>query len=437
MTSKQAMERVITAVDELSDDLVDLTRQMVRVPTETHPPSGDEGPGQDHLTAYVSERFGWEVDRFLPSDVPGIEGHPGWWPGLDYANRPNVVVRRRGAGGGRSIILKGHIDVVSAGPHELWQHHPYGGELDQGRVYGRGAVDMKGGIAAMIYAMRAVEHAGIPLQGDVIIESVVNEELGGYNGTLACCARGYEADAAIVTEATMCQVNPAHKGGAALRLRVPGKSAHSNFWWTGVSALDKALILKQALAGFQAERNRETRNNPYFSDPERFPLAAMADTVWSLSAGDPAIMSPPEEAVLDFWVDALPGEQVSTIVDRLADALRRAADHDPFLSVHPPVLDRQALMRAFEPTAVPLDHPIVTSLARSYEEVVGEEPGIFGFASCCDAMMFNLFSSTPAVIFGPGNLAVAHAPDEYVEVSELIRAARILACTLLDWCGIA
>jgi len=430
------MARVIEAVDDLSENLITLTQDMVRIPTETHPPSGDEGRGQGHLAAYMRDHLGWSVDVFLPTAVDGIEQHRGWWPGLDYADRPNVVARRTGAGGGRSIILNGHIDVVPVGPTHLWAHDPYGAVREDGRIYGRGTADMKGGIAAMIYAVRAIEHAGIRLKGDVIVESVVNEELGGYNGTLACCLRGYSADAAIVTEGTLCQILPAHKGGAALRLRVPGRSAHSSFWWKGVSALDNAIRLKGVLSDFQAQRAVETRDNPYFSDEDIFPVAALADTVWALSAGNPEIMSPPEEAVLDFWVDALPGESTDVIVNRLEEQLARVADADTFLHDHRPVLDRQALMRTFEPTSVPLDHPIVTALTTSYQQVTGHNPRIYGMAAACDAMMFNLYSTTPAVIFGPGTFAVAHAPDEYIEIEELVRATKIMAHAIVSWCGV-
>lgn len=432
-----AQTRAVEAVDQLVGDLVGLTREMVRIPTETHPPGGDEGAGQQHLSHYLMCQFGWDVDVFLPTDVPGIEQHPGWWPGLDYADRPNVVTRRRGAGGGRSIILNGHMDVVPAGPRQFWTHDPYGAHVEDGRIYGRGSVDMKGGIASMIYAVRAIEHAGIQLRGDVIIESVVNEELGGYNGTLACCLRGYEADAAIITEGTCCDIQPAHKGGQALRLLVPGKGAHANLWWRGVSALDKAILLKQVLEDFQREREAETREKPYFNDPQQFPIPALVDTVWSLKAGDPELMSPPEAAILDFWCDALPGEDLDSIVNRLEQRLQHAANEDPFLCYHPPQLERRTIMRPFYPTSVALDHPIVESLRESGRAVTGEESAIYGMSAACDAMIFNLYSATPAIIFGPGDLALAHGPDEYIEIEQLVRAAKVMAHTLVSWCGVA
>ena len=436
---KQSAERgaAVAAVDDLASEIVDLTCALVRIPTETKPPHGDEGPGQRHLDRYLREQLGWETDVFLPTDVAAIEEHPGWWPGLDYTDRPNVVAVRRGTGGGRSLVLNGHMDVVAAGDPAAWRHDPYGGVVADGRIYGRGSVDMKGGIAAMVLAVEAVERAGIRLRGDVIVESVVNEELGGYNGTLACIARGSEADAAVVTEGTRCRIMPAHKGGTGLRLRVPGRGAHANLWWRGVSALDKAMVLKRTLVGLQAERAIQHRSNPYFSDPEEFPLAALVDTVWSLSAGRPDLMSPPSEAVLDFWLDALPGESLEDVIEELNLRLEAAADADPFLCEQRPVLERQTAMRPFQPTAVPLDHPFLGALAAGCRAVDEREPRVLGFSSVCDAMMFNLYSETPAVVFGPGDVAVAHGPDEYVEIDELVRAAKILALTIVEWCGVA
>jgi acetylornithine deacetylase len=432
----QLTQATSPAVDELTADLVELTRDLIRIPTETHPPHGDEGPGQRFLDRYLRERLGWETDVFLPTDVEGIESHPGWWPGWEYTDRPNVVATRKGIGGGRSLILNGHMDVVAAGDRSLWTHEPYGAELVDGRIYGRGAMDMKCGIAAMIFAVRAIERAGIRLRGDVTLESVVNEELGGYNGTLACCVRGYEADAAIVTEPTGCRVMPAHKGGQGLRLHVPGRGAHANWWYHGVSALDKAILLKQTLAAFEAERAAETRDNPYFSDPVEFPISAMVDTVWALSAGDPELMSTPQDAVLDFWLDALPGERLDDVLARLRQRLEAAADADPFLKENRPTLSRHTFMRPFEATAVALDHPIVRTLEESYQAVEGRPATTFGMAGVCDAMIFNLYSSTPAVIFGPGG-AGAHAPDEYVDVESLVLATKVLAGAIMAWCGTA
>jgi acetylornithine deacetylase len=426
-------ERVLQRVEANRGALTDLLAQMVRIPSETHPPGGDEGPAQRFVAGYLRDQ-GLEVDVFEPDSVPGIEQHPGWWDGLDFTDRPNVVATRRGAGGGRSLILNGHIDVVPAGPRDRWTKEPYGAEIEDGRLYGRGAVDMKGGVAAMIMALQSVLEAGFEPLGDVVLQSVVNEEFGGYNGTLACCVKGYEADAAIVTEPTGLRVSPAIKGGQVYKAVLTGAPTHSCFWWRGVSALDHAILLKDALRSWEALRTPEVRNTPFFDDPDEYPVPAMSDTVWSLVAGDPAIMAHPETAEMQFWVDHMPGEDYDELLRRFEEHVRSALSEDPFLREHPPRLER-AVMRPFQGNGIPADHPIIGALQEATAGAGEPVKAPLGMPSPCDGMIFNLYSETPAVVFGAGDLALAHAPDEYIELDELVASVKILALTILDFCG--
>ena len=144
MAAPAIIARVVAEVDRQRDALVALAADLVRIPSETHPPGGDEGPVQRFIEAKLRD-IGLEVDVFEPWSVPGVLDHPGWWPGLEYVDRPNVVGTWRGSGGGRSLILNGHSDVVPAGPRTLWTHEPYGGVIADDRIYGRGASDQKGG----------------------------------------------------------------------------------------------------------------------------------------------------------------------------------------------------------------------------------------------------------------------------------------------------
>lgn len=429
--------RVAAAVDAHRPRILEVFRDLVRIPSETHPPKGDEGPAQRYVEARMRE-LGLEVDVFEPWSVPGIEDHPGWWPGLDYTDRPNVVGRWRGVGGGRSLILNGHIDVVPAGDRSLWTHDPYGAELVDGRFYGRGASDQKQGITAMLMAVAILQDARLRPRGDVIVESVVNEELGGYNGTVACCARGYTADAAVVTEASGLDVAAAAKGGQTYRMRVPGLAYHHAMWEQGVSALDNAIFLKQALVDWERIREAETRDDPWFGDAARdlHPRAVHADTVWYLRAGDPDIMADPTEAELSFWVDHLPGEDREAMLQRFeTHVLARAAAH-PWLRDHPPVLER-AIMRPFTGVSVPRDAPIVASLERAAAATLGRHVRVIGLEGATDAMIFHLYTTIPAVVFCGGSLASAHAPDEWIEAEDVVRSTQALALAVLDFCGVA
>jgi acetylornithine deacetylase len=431
------VEDVRAWVDDHRDEVVSFLQEIVRIPSETHPPGGDEGPVQRRIAAEL-ERDGLEVDMFEPWHVEGATEHPGWWPGLEYDDRPNVVATYRGAGGGRSLILNGHADVVPAGPAGEWTSPAYAAEIRDGRVYGRGAVDMKGGVTAMIMALRCLRRSGYDPAGTVILESVVNEELGGYNGTLACCVKGYEADAAIVTEPTDFQIAAATKGGQVYSAKVAGIPIHHAWWTRGVSALDNAIRLKAALTAWEEERARETRENPYFSDPELHPRSAHVDTVWYLSAGDPEIMAPPAEAELQFWVDHLPGEDREELLRRFEGYVADWCAQDPFLADHPVRLSR-GVMRPFTGVGIPIDHEIVQSLQRAHLAARGSSTPVTGFPAASDSMIFNLYSNTPAVNFGGGDAlrGAAHAPDEFIEIDALLDTVVALALAIADFCGCA
>jgi len=423
--------RLRDRVERDAEEIVAFAQEPVRVPSETHPPGGDEGPVQGVVAAKLEE-LGLDVDVFEPWDVEGIEDHEGWWPGLDYTDRPNVVASWGGTAG-RCLVLNGHVGVVPAGPRERWTSDPYSAELREGALWGRGTADMKGGVAAMVMAVAMLQRCGFEPAGSVLLESVVNEELGGYNGTLACCAKGYAGDAAIVLEPTELNVAPASKGGQVYRAVVRGDSTHSAFWWRGTSALDKALLVKEALVAWERTRARECAEVPFFGQESEYPMPAYADTIWSLRAGDPEVMAHPEVAELLFWVDLLPGESREAVLERFERFLHSYTATDPYLAENPVELGRET-MRPFIGNAIDPDHPVVACLATAAREV-GAPGRLVGMPGACDAMIFNLYSDTPAVVFGPGDLALAHAPDEHLPVDELLRAVEIVGMTIARFCG--
>jgi len=430
--TESVVARLLDSVEAARDEIVRRLQQLVRIPSETRPPSGDELAAQRYVEHWFRE-LGWDVDVFEPWDVPGIKDHPGWWPGLDYEDRPNVVARCPGTGGGKSLILNGHIDVVPAGPRELWSVDPYGGEIRNGHLFGRGAADMKAGIVAMTVALICVQRSGIRLKGDVTVESVVNEELGGFNGTLACCVAGYEADAAIVTEPTGGDVVVATKGGQAYRVKITGEAVHHGMWWRGQSALDKALILKDGLRDWEQLRTQQFEQGPH--EYSESPLPYLADTVWYLRAGTPDLMATPADAEFEFWVELMPDEDREEVLHRFEAHLRGFANHEPYLKMNPPSIDRMR-MRPFTGTQVDSDHEIIRSLIDSGGKVTGRKPERIMGNAANDAMIFNLYSSTPAVVYGAGSTLTAHAPDEQILIEDVIAMTKCLALTISDFCGV-
>jgi acetylornithine deacetylase len=284
---------------------------------------------------------------------------------------------------------------------------------------------MKGGIAAMAMAVACLQKCGIKLKGNIVLESVVNEELGGYNGTLACILKGYEGDTAIVTEPSNLKIEPANKGGQAYKITVPGVGAHISFWWKGVSALDNAIKIKKAIEEFSQIRYHETKNNLLYSDPDIYPIPALTDCIYSFSSGNPAIMGVPYETTMELMIDVLPGEDLDKVTEVFEQHIMKAASMDWYMKDHLPIIER-ADMRPIYPTQIPLDFKIIADLSDSFRTVMKEEPKVCGFESACDAMMFNMFSKTPALIFGGGQLGLAHRPNEYMDIDQLIASTKIL-----------
>ncbi|MGH9662949.1 MAG: M20/M25/M40 family metallo-hydrolase, partial [Bryobacteraceae bacterium] len=205
-------------VDDHQDRLIEIVGELVRIPSENTPPSGAEGECQQRIAAFLRE-CGWEPVSYELSEVPGLRAHGLYCGDRDYTGRPNVGARRHGTGGGRSLLLSGHIDTVPRGT-QPWTRDPFGAQREGNRIFGRGSNDMKGGIAVNLFVLEALTALGIDLAGDLLFETVVDEEFGGVNGTLAGRLRGFNADAAILSEPSMLRICPAQRGGRTAHIHL-------------------------------------------------------------------------------------------------------------------------------------------------------------------------------------------------------------------------
>lgn len=200
-----------------------------------------------------------------------------------------------------------------------------------------------------------------------------------------------------------------------------------------MSALDKALVVKDALRSWEKIRAGEVPSTALHGDRTRFPVPALSGTVWSIRAGDPSIMSTPAAAEMQFWVDLLPGDDRDDVLRRFEDHLRTVFLADDYLSDRQPQIIRLP-MRQFVGTAVATDHPIVGAIQRAHESVAGPIATVGGTAAN-DSMTFNLYSTTPAMTYGPGSTVTAHSPNEHLAIDDLITATKTLALTIADFCG--
>lgn len=416
----EVKKSVLQVVDQQKDEIVRFLQSLIRIPSVT----GEEKEIQSFIAKRL-EAMDLEVDVWEP-DLERLKRHLGYVPvEMGYENRPNVVGVYRGMGGGRSLLFNGHVDVIPAEPRAAWRHDPWKGEIEGGKLYGRGASDMKGGLAAMTMALDCVIRAGVKLHGDVILEYVVDEEVSGH-GTLDCVLRGYRADAGISCEAGDLEVQPATTGSMWFEVKVQGKSASMSRIWEAVSAIEKGYRIHQAVSDYQTIRLMEKRH-PLYPDPR----GSLACFVGMFQSGTyPS--SPPDICVIKGRMGVLPNEDPKGVQEDFIKYIESVAKTDPWLREHPP--ETRFTGYYAEPAEIPPDHPICEAVADSFDEAIGRKPVVKGHEGAADTRFLIKYGATPTVIFGPGTITQMHATDEWIKVDDLITTVKVLALTIINWC---
>ncbi len=414
---------ISSAVDILRDELVAFLQELVRAPS----PPGREQEAQN-LIAQKMKATGLEVN-VVPSRFDELRHHPAFNDdGFSPDRRINVIGRRRaaGTGGGRSLILNGHMDVVAEGDLSLWEDPPWSGAVRDGRLYGRGSCDMKAGLCAALFAVEALRRIGFRPAGEVLVESVIGEESGGV-GTLTTIVKGYAADAALLLEPTRLDICPVQSGALTFRMTVAGRAAHAAMKPHGVSAIEKFALLLGALDSLEAERHRGFRHALYGAGDSVAPI-----NVGTVRGGGwPSTV--PEEVVAEGRMGVLPGESTASARRALEDAMRRTASSDPWLREHPPRLEW--FEGQFESSETPIDHPFLKALESAHRRLTGRAPGMRGVTYGSDMRLFTNHAGIAAAHYGPGNVLMAHAANEFVPLDEVITAAKVVALMITQWCG--
>ena len=410
--------RVLESIDK--DAMLEYLRELVSIPSH----GGKESAAQRSVASKLRE-LRLDIDVW-ELDFDSLRGHPGFSMPIQREEGLGVVGTLKGGEGGRSLIFNGHIDTVAPGEEENWSFPPLVGTVADGRIYGRGVADMKGGLCCAIYAAKAIIDAGVRLKGDLSIQSVIGEEDGGV-GALSTVLRGHTADAAVVMEPTEVKIAPAHSGALAFTVEVPGRSAHACVREEGVSAIEKFIALFNALRNLETERNRGINDPLYARYGTPYPI-----NVGTVQGGNwPG--SVPESLVFQGRVGVVVGEKVEDARKSVENAIAKAADADPWLKENPPRLEWSGYQ--FDSASIETTHPIVEEVQKAYNDATGEPAKLEGMTYASDMRHLVKTGGVPTVLFGPGDVRQAHAPDEYVEIGELVIAARVLALTALRFCG--
>jgi|688.fasta_scaffold75338_2 acetylornithine deacetylase len=440
MADQALVAKVSSTIDALASEMIEALAEVVRIPS-----INPKYPGQVYDDVVggegeVSKAFARHYeDLGATVDLFAIE------PG-----RENAVGVIKGQGGGRSLIYNGHVDVVPVGDPANWTGgDPFSGKIDHDRVWGRGATDMKSGIMSQAFAARALKECGITLQGDLILEAVVGEEVMDHEcGVTATIKRGYTADAAIVSEPSSppspLAVVPISPGLLWFSVTVSGKSSHSSMRGTsfraggdgasvGVNAIDKGVLIFNALRQLEDEWGL-TKQHPLFP-PGHFSIHP------GVAVGGPhGVMVPfflSEFMTIDYCVWYSPDDDPEAVKQEIDLHIHRAAQLDGWLREHPPVVEWKMNWPANAP-----DAEAITGVTVSAHEqaAVGTRfagpPDVVGFAAVEDCTWLTR-GGVPAISYGPGDLRVAHADDEYVMIDEVVTACKTFAVTAMDWCGVA
>lgn len=396
--------------------------QLIRAESTT----GLERPAQE-LMAEKLRQLGMDVDVWEPGGVE-LTGHQYFYsPRTDFAGNPNVIGVLKGTGGGRSLLINGHIDVVPPGEPELWQLSPWSGQIEDGKVFGRGASDMKGGTVAAVLAVEALRALGIALKGDIVIESVVEEESGG-SGTLAAILRGYRADAALVPEPSGMTIFSEQQGSMWFRISVQGRVAHGGTRYEGVSALEKMIIVIKQVEKLEKQRNAPLTGTPLYSGvpiPIPINIGRIEGGSWPSSV--------PDLVTIEGRMGVAPAEQMEEAQKELEEGLLALKAVDPWFVEYPPTVEWFGAR--WLPGSIPADHPIMAILTEHYRQVLGTEPPVKASPWGTDGGLLTQLAGIPTVVLGPGITALAHFPNENIQLKQILEAAEIYALTIMDWCG--
>lgn len=429
-------ERLRQTAQDLEEPTIGFLQEIVRVPTENPKladvEAGAEADCQD-LIEHRLRRLGLEIDRW---DV--------------YPGRPDLVGTWRGAGGdgARSLVLNGHIDVVPAGDPAAWTHPPYAAEIADGKVWGRGAVDMKGGVAAMIAAVEAIQRLGLRLRGDILVESVVDEETGGP-GTAQTVERGHRADAAIVVEPTGLVIQPVEGGLEWLRLVIRGRSGHSAYRFrsvhaggqgTAVNAIEKTAKVLAAVQELEREWAVRKRHPLLPAGITTINPGVIVGGTGGGRDGVPnvrtAVSTFPDYCALELSLKYLPNEKTAEVRSEFEEYIARVAAADPWLREHPPEIEWGIRGVSFPPAETPPNHPLLGVLGEAAELATGRPSVQEGMVAVTD-LAWLAGAGIPGAIFGPGSVGNAHGDDEHIAIADVTQGVHALALAICGWCGVA
>lgn len=400
-------ERVLEHLD--TDELVRWTQELVRIPSVYRPQTGE---AEEEAARWVEKRF----------QGMGLETH---WQEVE-PGRPNVIGIYGNLGQGPCLMFEGHTDVVTEGDRSAWKHDPFGAEIENGRIYGRGANDMKGGLVAAMIATKAIVQSGVKLNGAILIGALADEE-GLMKGIKHFVRSGWaeKVSAAIICEPEDNRLCIAQKGVMWVRVTVSGKMAHGCMPLTGINPIYHTAALLMELKALEAEEIARHGCDPYLGQPSITPTIIRAPV-----QGEPQNNVMPDQCMLTLDIRLIPGQSPEELERRIRGIFQRLKEKDASFAAELEVIESRP------PTSVSKDEPVVAKLAAAFRDVTGKEPVYGGVPGTTDGTILFAWAGVPIVTCGPGDTYIPHHVDEYLDIEQLIEASRIYAVAALRYLGV-
>lgn len=384
------------------DDVVDLCQELIKIPS--------------HRNCEGQEK---RIAEFIAGELEEIDAEVSLQRVVD--DRFNLIAKIAGEGDGYSLTLTGHMDTVPPGRMEI---DPFAGTIHDGRIYGRGASDMKGALAAMMCALRAVSESAVRLKGDLIFLGAIGEETTS-EGTTYVVRNGPKTDFAIDGEPTNMNVALAHKGSVLVQITADGKAAHCDTPWLGINAVEKMSKIITAIAD-QVPREFKQKTHRYTGSP--------TINVAYVSGGEWPYTVIPDACKAIVLTGLLPGEDKEAIPKVYERIIRELHAQDSEVTAKVDVVPIDTIPEGYNlPFETPESSLVVDSVKTSASRVLGARPELVGVPYWCDASILS-YAGVQTVIFGPGDISVAHSAIEYVPVEHMVSAAKVYALSALDLC---
>lgn len=389
---------------------------------------GNEAGIQHYIARFLKEEMAMDVDVF-DIDHDEIATHKGYslaeW---SYEGRPNVVGKLSADGPkeGKSLILQGHVDVVPVNSLEMWNYHPWSSTIKGNKMYGRGIQDMKSGIAAMIYALKAIKAAGITLAADVFVQSVIEEECTG-NGALATLMRGYEADGVLIPEPFGQTALLSQVGVIWMRVKVKGSGAHVERADRAINAIEKSMVIMNAIQEYREYINKQPKHENFKDHPNPLNI-----NIGKIQSGDwPSNV--PSECTFEVRIGLYPGIDPQKVKDEVKDWIFKKCEQDPWLTEVPPELS----FYGFHAEGVALDKEmeLFKTLEHAHQKITGNKLVYASITATTDIRFYNLYYGIPATCYGPKGDSM-HGIDEWVDLDSVKEVTKIYAAFILEWCKV-